>query len=174
MKKIFSASLIIISFSLTSIYAQKSEIIVSSNQNSTSITSTESNKKNLKVVASYFEYLFKTGDFSSMQKIISKDAIYSQAEGLPYGGTYIGFDGMVQMFTKAQGYFNLQIVGEPVYFTSSNPDEVIIHFTIKCKSKSSNNEITMPIAEYFEVKNGVIISIRPFYFDTKAFTDFLK
>ena len=126
------------------------------------------------MVSNYFEYLFRTRDFVSMEKIISKDAIYSQAEGLPYGGTYIGFTGMVQMFTKAQGYFDLSIVGEPVYFTSPNKNEVIIHFTIKCKSKKSNSEITMPIAEYFEVKNGLIIGIRPFYFDTKAFTDFLK
>ncbi|MEO7991538.1 MAG: hypothetical protein ABI663_18440 [Chryseolinea sp.] len=167
-------TLLVLLFLSTTLCAQKSEVTVSSNQNSTSISSIENNQTNIKVVASYFEYLFKTGDFVSMQKIISKDAINSQAEGLPYGGTYIGFDGMVQMFTKAQGYFNLEIVSEPVYFTSPNKNEVIIHFTIKCKSKKSNNEITMPIAEYFEVKNGMIIGIRPFYFDTKAFADFLK
>ncbi len=79
-----------------------------------------------------------------------------------------------KMFTKAQGYFILQIIGDPVYFTSSNANEVIIHFTIKCKSKKSNNEITMPVTEYFELKDGLIVRIRPFYFDTKAFAEFLK
>jgi hypothetical protein len=161
-------------FLSATLYAQKSDVTANSNQPSPSISSSENNQTNLNVASSYFEYLFKTGDFASMQKIISKDAIYSQAEGLPYGGTYIGFDGMVKMFTKAQAYFDLQIVGEPVFFTSPNPNEVIIHFTIKCKSKRSSNEITMPIAEYFELKDGLIIGIRPFYFDTKAFTDFLN
>ncbi len=167
-------TLLILLFISTTLYAQKSEVTDNSTQTTQSTLTTENNQANIKVVCSYFEYLFKTGDFVSMQKIISKDAIYSQADGLPYGGTYIGFDGMVKMFTKAQGYFNLQIVGEPVYFTSSNPNEVIIHFTIKCKSKKSNNEITMPIAEYFELKDGLIVGIRPFYFDTKSFTDFLN
>jgi hypothetical protein len=77
------------------------------------------------------------------------------------------------MFGKAQTYFDLQIVGEPNYFISNN-NEVIIYFTIKCKSKKNGQEIIMPISEYFDIKNGQIQSIRPFYFDTKRFAEFLN
>ncbi len=174
MKKVFLTSLLIISFSAASLHAQQNQLATKQTTDTPHISPEQNSQDNIKLVSKYFEYLFKTGDFISMEKIISKEAIYSQAEGLPYGGTYIGFKGMVTMFTKAQTYFDLQIVGEPVYFTSSNKDEVIIHFTIKCKSKKSSNEITMPIAEYFELKDGLIVGIRPFYFDTKSFADFLK
>jgi hypothetical protein len=132
------------------------------------------NQEQIKIAAYYFEYLFKTSNFEAMSKIIAKDAIYSQAEGLPYGGTYIGFDQIMVMFGKAQTYFDLQIIGEPTYFISDNNNEVIIYFTIKCRSKKNGNEITMPISEYFDIKNGQIKSIRPFYFDTKHFAEFLN
>lgn len=132
------------------------------------------NQEQIKIAAHYFEYLFKTGNFEAMSKIISKDAVYSQAEGLPYGGTYIGFEQIITMFSRAQTYFDLQIIGEPDYFISNNNNEVIIYFTIKCKSKKNAKEITMPISEYFDIKNGQIQGIRPFYFDTKSFTEFLN
>ena len=125
----------------------------------------------LKIVANYFEYLFKTRDFASLQKIIAKDAVYTQAEGLPYGGTYTGFSEWVNMYTKAAGYFDLQIEKEPVYFVSDKEDNVIINFTIRCKMKKTGKEISMPVLEYFEVKDGLIKAVQPFYFDTKIFTE---
>lgn len=132
------------------------------------------NQEQIKIAAQYFDCLFKTGNFEAMSKIIAKDAVYTQAEGLPYGGTYIGFDQIFKMFGKAQTYFDLQIVGDPNYFISDSNNKVIIYFIIKCKSKKNGNEITMPISEYFDIKNSQIQGIRPFYFDTKRFVEFLN
>jgi ketosteroid isomerase-like protein len=137
-----------------------------------SIKNTEPEKE---VVAAYFENLFKKGDFAAIAKIIAKDAVYNQAEGLPYGGTYVGFDQWMTMFQKAQTFFDLQIAKEPTYYTSeADRGGVIIQFTIRCISKKTKKEITMPISEYFVIKDGLIVSIRPFYFDTKAFAEFLN
>ncbi len=129
-----------------------------------------------KVIASkYFQYLFKAQDLDAMRKIIAKDAVYDQAEGLPYGGRYLGFDKWLEMFQKAQSLFDLRIEGEPVYYSSdSSADEVMICFTIVCTSKKTHKQITMPIAEYYKVKKGLVVEIRAFYFDTKAFVDFLS
>ena len=130
--------------------------------------------ENSKVVAKYFECLFKTRDFKTMSEIIAPGAIYNQAEGLPYGGTFIGFENWTKMFTQASTFFDLQIETEPTYFTSATEDGVLIHFTIKCTAKKSGKVISMPIAEFFEVKDGTITGIRPFYFDTKKFRDFIE
>jgi hypothetical protein len=32
----------------------------------------------------------------------------------------------------------------------------------------------MPVSEHFDLKNGKITGITPFYFDTKQFAEFLK
>jgi ketosteroid isomerase-like protein len=134
----------------------------------------DDSKNNIKVVANYFEYLFKKGDFTSLEKIIAKNAIYTQADGLPYGGKYTGFEEWVKMFISTQKFCELKIGSDPIYFTNTTNSDVLVHFTVKFKANKSGKELTMMIAEYFEVKENQITSIRPFYFDTKTFTDFIK
>ncbi|SNR51968.1 nuclear transport factor 2 family protein [Flavobacterium sp. ov086] len=129
---------------------------------------------NYKVVAQYYERLFKTRNFAEMSALIEDGAIYSQAEGLPYGGIYKGFDEWTKMYTKSAEFFDLEIEKEPVYFSDATKNEVIIYFTIKCKAKKSGKTLSMPISEHFDLKNGKITAVRAFYFDTKQFAEFLK
>ena len=129
---------------------------------------------NFKVVAQYFECLFKTRDFTKMATLIAEGAIYNQAEGLPYGGTYVGFNEWTKMYAKSAEFFEIQIEKEPVYFSDATKNEVIIYFTINCKAKKSGKNLLMPISEHFDLKNGKITAIRAFYFDTKQFAEFLK
>ncbi|GAA3729783.1 hypothetical protein GCM10022422_09960 [Flavobacterium ginsengisoli] len=129
---------------------------------------------NLKVVAKYYESLFKTRDFDALSALIADGAVYNQATGLPYGGTYIGFSEWTKMFTKSTEFFDLQIEKEPVYFSDASKNEVIIYFTISCKSKKSGKTMSVPISEHFDLKDGKITAVRPFYYDTKTFAEFLK
>lgn len=129
---------------------------------------------NLKVIAKYYESLFKTRDFDALGALIADGAVYNQAAGLPYGGTYIGFSEWTKMFTKSAEFFDLQIEKEPVYFSDASKNEVIIYFTINCRSKKSGKTMSVPISEHFDLKEGKITAIRSFYYDTKTFAEFLK
>ena len=129
---------------------------------------------NRRVVAAYFDALFRTGDFKTMATLIHPDAEYHQAEGLPYGGTFKGFENWVTMFTHAGRLYDLQIAEAPTYAVNGTKDGVVISFVIRCTSKKSGRTITMPISEHFHLRDGKIVSIRPFYFDTKAFAAFLQ
>lgn len=130
--------------------------------------------ENLKVVALYYECLFKTRDFTTLATLIEPGAIYYQADGLPYGGTFTGFEEWTKMYAKSAEFFELQIEKEPVYFSDASKNEVIIYFTIKGKAKKSGKTLLMPISEHFDLKNAKITAIRPFYYDTKQFAEFLK
>lgn len=129
---------------------------------------------NLKVTAQYYESFFKTKDFTAMAPLIEEGAIYTQAEGLPYGGTYVGFNEWIKMNTKSTEFFDLQVEKDPVYFSDASKNEVIIYFTIKGKAKKSGKTLSMPISEHIDLKNGKITAVRSFYFDTKQFAEFLK
>lgn len=129
---------------------------------------------NLKVVAKYYESLFKTRDFDALTTVVADGAVYNQAAGLPYGGTYIGFSEWTKMFAKSTEFFDMQIEKEPTYFSDATKNEVIIYFTINCKSKKSGKTMSVPISEHFDLKDGKIASVRPFYYDTKTFAEFLK
>jgi hypothetical protein len=130
--------------------------------------------ENLNVVAKYYECLFKTKDFNTMGTLIEDGAVYNQAVGLPYGGTYTGFAEWTKMFTKSNEFFDLQIEKEPTYFSDASKNEVIIYFTISCRAKKSGKTMSVPISEHLDLKNGKITAVRPFYFDTKQFAEFLK
>lgn len=129
---------------------------------------------NVAIVTSYYECLFKTRDFTKLATLIAPNATYYQAEGLPYGGTYVGVENWMKMFIQASTYFDLQIEQEPEYFFKEKGDEIILRFTIRCTAKKSGNTLSMPIAEHFVVNAGKITAIRPFYFDTLKFSEFLK
>jgi len=129
---------------------------------------------NVGVVSSYYECLFKTHDFQKLVTLLAPDATYYQAEGLPYGGTFVGAENWIRMFTQASSFFDLQIEKEPVYFLNDRGKEIILRFTIKCTAKKNGHVISMPIAEHFVLNAGQIVSIRPFYFDTLKFSKFLK
>jgi ketosteroid isomerase-like protein len=127
----------------------------------------------LAIVSNYFEFLFKRGDFVSLEKLVARDAVYSQAEGLPYGGTYKGFEEWMGMFKKVAVYFDLQLVSDPILHKDSQNKSVAASFSIKFKSKKSGQEFTMPIMELFELRDGKILRVQPFYFDTKKISDLM-
>jgi ketosteroid isomerase-like protein len=129
---------------------------------------------NFKVAEKYYESLFKTRDFDALAAVVADGAIYNQATGLPYGGTYTGFSEWTKMFAKSTEFFDLQIEKEPTYFSNASKNEVIIYFTINCKSKKSGKTMSVPISEHLDLKDGKITSVRTFYYDTKQFAEFLK
>ncbi|SCY99372.1 SnoaL-like domain-containing protein [Flavobacterium anhuiense] len=129
---------------------------------------------NLKVAAKYYESLFKTRDFDAVATVVADGAVYNQAVGLPYGGTYTGFSEWTKMFTKSTEFFDLQIEKEPTYFSDASKNEVIIYFIMSCKSKKSGKTMSVPISEHIDLKDGKITDVRSFYYDTKQFAEFLK
>jgi ketosteroid isomerase-like protein len=138
-----------------------------------SLLSFQNAKNNNEIVSDYLTSLFKRGDFAALEKIIAKDAKYTQAAGLPYGGVYTGLNEWMGMFTKVQIYFDLQLEGEPVLLSDSN-NKVVASFTVKLISKKKRKELRMPVAEFFELKDEKIISVTPYYFDTETVVNFIK
>lgn len=131
-------------------------------------------RDNLIIAGNYLNYLFKKGDFESLKQIIDTGAVYNQAAGLPYGGKYTGFGEWETMFTKVDEYFNLQLINDPVYFSNPRENKVIANFIIKFTCKKNKKELLMQIAELLEFKNGKIISVTPFYFDTKTLMELIN
>lgn len=129
--------------------------------------------ENQSIVMEYFESLFRKGDLVAVEKLVAKDAVYNQAAGLPYGGRYVGFDEWKKMFVKVNTLVELHTVGDPVMLTNAQANHIILQFTVRFTSRNSGKEITLPISEQFDVANGKIVSVQPFYFDTKSFSEFL-
>ena len=126
------------------------------------------------IVSSYFEKVFKQGDFDGVRKLVGAGAEYQQAVGLPYGGTYKGYDEWLAMFSKVQVHFDLHFEDDLVLFVSADGKGVIGSFTVTLKSRKTGRSIRMPVLERFEIQNGLIASVKPYYFDTASTVALLK
>lgn len=141
---------------------------------STPLVQQSSVPDDIQIVKTYYESLFKKQDFETIATLLTDDAVYYQAEGLPYKGVYEGFAQWVEMYKKVSDYVYLQADSEPQYLVDENNHEVIIQFTINCVSKKSEKKLSMPILEAVTLRDHKIASIRPYYFDTKSFAAFLE
>jgi hypothetical protein len=140
---------------------------------SASSTAAAESPNSRRVVESYFELLFKQHDLIAVEKLVSTGAIYTQAAGLPYGGRYVGFEQWKQMFSKVNALVDVDIEGSPVFLSNAAATRVIVQFDAKFRTRKSRHEIVMAIAEQFDLVDGKIVSVKPFYFDTRTFSEYL-
>jgi uncharacterized protein len=93
-----------------------------------------------------------------------------EAESLPYGGIIEGRENFKE-FTK--GVFttwnNTSISTEELI---EDGNKVVVLASMSAESKTSHTQFTMPIAEVWSFdSDGLVIEIKPFYFDTKKLVD---
>jgi ketosteroid isomerase-like protein len=129
--------------------------------------------KNEAVVDKYLESLFTKFDPIELDKVLSPDVVYTQAAGLPYGGTFHGLPEMMKMYQKSSEYSRMLVVDGWTLATNPVTKKVIASFTVRCIANKSGEVLDMAIQESFELKDGKIAGITPFYFDTKFFAEFL-
>lgn len=134
----------------------------------------EDTAKNEAIVAKYLESLFTKFDYAGLDSVLAADIVYIQAAGLPYGGTYHGLPEMTKMFIKSSECSSMVVVDGWKLSTNSVTKKVVASFTVRSTAKQSGRVLDMAIQESFELRDGKIIGITPFYFDTKTFVEFLN
>jgi ketosteroid isomerase-like protein len=130
--------------------------------------------KNEAIVDQYLKSLFTKFDPVGLDKVLSPDVVYTQAAGLPYGGTFHGLPEMMTMYQKSAKYSRMLVADGWTLATNPATKKVIASFTVHCIANKSGKAIDMAIQESFELRDGKIIGITPFYFDTKIFGEFLN
>jgi ketosteroid isomerase-like protein len=133
----------------------------------------EQTAKNEATVRKYLESLFTKYDYAGLDSVLAPDVVYTQAAGLPYGGIFHGLPEMVKMFMKSSEFSSIVVIDGWQLSTNTITKKVIASFTIRATAKKSGRALDMEIRECFELRDGKIVAITPFYFDTKTFAAFL-
>jgi uncharacterized protein len=120
---------------------------------------------NADIVEQVFKLLGK-GDLAGAATYFDPDICIYEPTGLPYGGKYVGHAGFYELFRQLGETFDeLSIPPSAILDAGS---AVIALKTLHGIVKATGIAVHMPLTEVFVVREGGIIEIRPFYWDTTA------
>ncbi|RIV18647.1 nuclear transport factor 2 family protein [Fibrisoma montanum] len=120
---------------------------------------------NLAVVQAIYQAVARN-DLPTVLQSLDEHVITHQATSLPYGGTYQGHDGFMQMGTAI---FNIWdgFQTTPDEFLDAG-DWVIVRAIMRGKAHQTGRPLDMPLTELWRLQDGKVKEIIPFYWDTAA------
>jgi ketosteroid isomerase-like protein len=103
-----------------------------------------------------------------MAKHLAEDVVLSVAPGMPYGGDYPGLDGYRRIVGALMGAWSEISFGEAEFAAVGN--KVVAISRLK-GTLPSGKVVDEPFCEIWEIRNGKIAQVTPFYYDTKNIAD---
>ena len=108
----------------------------------------------------------KEGDIEYAKSVLHPDMVLYECESLPYRGVHHGLQGFLKVVEIAmQTWKDLQIV--PKQFIDAD-DYVIVMVRLIWTNQKTGEPAETDLAEFWKFKDGKIIEILPFYWDTAA------
>ena len=104
------------------------------------------------------------GDADGWWAMFHEDAVFHEADCLPYGGAHKGLPAIKKAFeTLSLVYAHTTAVFEEIL---AGGDMVIAYQTITARIKANNNKVVFKVAELFRFRDGKVIEWRAHYFDS--------
>jgi ketosteroid isomerase-like protein len=123
--------------------------------------------------AAEVEYLAAGGPgeaaFAPLAPFFAPDVVLRQADALPYGGVWRGYEGMEQFFLAMSRAWDVFDLVAQTFLNDTSPLVVLTH--VHARARATGRELDFPILQTVTVENGHITEVRPFYWDTAAITD---
>jgi ketosteroid isomerase-like protein len=108
------------------------------------------------------------GEFEALKQFVDPDFLCVEPEGLPYRGSYRGFDGYLGLFTALSSTFD--DLGFEILAMVADDKSVWTRILLHGRAKHGES-FSMEITEVWEIRDGKVYKISPYYFDTKAIAD---
>jgi ketosteroid isomerase-like protein len=116
------------------------------------------------------EYLAAGGpgeaSFELLAPYFSPDVVLHQAEGLPYGGTWRGHEGMERFFLAMSEVWASFDMAEQRFLSRGATAVILTH--VRARARTTGVELAFPILQTIEARDSRISDVRPFYWDTAA------
>ena len=104
------------------------------------------------------------GDFSRVAATLDPECVIYQPASLPYGGAWRGHTGFeAWMKSFAQLWSSLEVKDSELY---PNGDVVISRSHVYAIAKEDGRPIDWPLLQFFRLRNGRVLELWPFYWDT--------
>ncbi|GGB18154.1 nuclear transport factor 2 family protein [Mucilaginibacter rubeus] len=127
---------------------------------------------NLEIVKSTYEGKSSEENGKNLQKFLASDAVWTEAEGFPLAGTYIGFEAIAQnvFYRLATEWIDYKFTPEDYV---ADGDKVVAFGTYSGTYKETNKFFKARVAHLWQLENDSIISFEQFV-DSKTVNDATK
>ena len=109
------------------------------------------------------------GNWPELEEILTDDFEIVEADGLPFGGTCRGKSALRQTLDTVLPILRPSDIR--VKSLTANDSEVVALLDLVFEGQGES--FVMPVAEYFEMREGLICRIMPYFFDTAGMAAFL-
>src|SRR5437899_10698115 len=100
------------------------------------------------------------GDLGFVERYLASDCMIHESPGLPYGGTYRGPQGLVDVFARIHEAWS-PFSFEPLEFIADG-DYVVVLLTASGASRKTGRAFTLPLAEFWRFSEGKSFELRTF------------
>jgi ketosteroid isomerase-like protein len=105
------------------------------------------------------------GDWDAMERMMHPDFVCIEAEGLPYAGTFTGFDGWRRLSDAVLATwsgFRMKVLE----MHGGDDESAVLRIALSGKSRKTGTAWETSVLELWKFKDGKLASIDPYYFDT--------
>lgn len=108
-----------------------------------------------------------SGDVATVKELVHPDCVTHEPADLPYGGEYVGPDGLLAMFGQIMQSFSFSVDGEPSLMPVGD-GRVVVRMDATFTALKSGRTASFPVAEIYTVIDGQIVDIDVFYKEPAA------
>ena len=124
---------------------------------------TNEEDRNINIIKTAYGELLK-GNTDAFFAAVTEETEFHEAPSLPYAGVYRGLKEVkrgVNLMFNAWEDFTFQVLQY-----GAGGDLVFVHVMISGIGRKTGKSFSMPIVEMWLLKDGKVVDVRPFYFDT--------
>ena len=114
---------------------------------------------------------FESGDEATQAALLHPDFLIVEADGLPYGGAYHGLAGWQALAAKIFATWSDAKIAPQFILGEDDGDRFAAMHHMKGRSSRSGLPFDTSIFELWSFRDGLIVDIRPHYWDTKMMAD---
>src|SRR5688572_26220294 len=104
--------------------------------------------------------------WKTLADCIDREFVLYQADSLPYGGEWRGRDGSKDwMRAMAESWVQFKVEEPRVIF---GDDSVVAVVKLIGEARRTGRKVEMPLTQVIRIRDGRLLEVRPFYWDTAA------
>jgi ketosteroid isomerase-like protein len=132
------------------------------------VSEAETTAKNIEIVKIMLDN-GHAGRWDVVRPYVADDLVLHVPAGLPFGRDYHGWQGYMDVLKTIGGFFTDIKAGPREFATVGN--KVVVMAILSCRIASNGKALSFPLTDVWELKDGKVVSITAFYYDTKAIFD---